>query len=216
MMLNKKPPPAAKKSKKTARQKEIEALMAKYGGEDKRIDMDELRLLLTDLDDNKHPPLPKDLLWCMKEGDQDGSGFIGKSELAHVLDMYKKYKEDADNIVDLIKKHDKNKDMQLDDVEMKALLSEAVGVPAEDISQDDIDTVNKYMKLTLNQGQDLDATSLAKAISRWDDEKNMSEGMFSNMLNMELPDVGKQLTEVWDGISCCGAEREKKANGAQV
>ena len=36
--------------------------MAKYGGEDKKMDMDELRVLLTDLDDNKIPPLPKDLL----------------------------------------------------------------------------------------------------------------------------------------------------------
>ncbi len=39
-----------------------QALMLKYGGKDKKIDMDELRQLLTDLDDKKHPPLPKDLL----------------------------------------------------------------------------------------------------------------------------------------------------------
>ncbi len=45
----------------------------------------------------------------MKEGDKDGSGYMGKTELMHVLEMYKKYKEDSPDIVALIKKHDKNK-----------------------------------------------------------------------------------------------------------
>jgi hypothetical protein len=34
--------------------------------------MDELRTILTELDNGK-PPLPKDLLWCMEMGDKVAS-----------------------------------------------------------------------------------------------------------------------------------------------
>lgn len=190
--------------------------MARHAGKDKKVDMDELREILTEVHGGT-PPLPKDLLWCMAEGDQDRSGYLQQGELFVVLNRYKKYTDDQPNMVDLIKKHDKNGDMKLDQDEMKMLLQEACGVTG--VTEADVKIVNKYFKQALKENPDksvkgIDPDALAKAISRWDDEKNLSEGMFAGLMEGSLLDgpslpnfdPQKSLNDVggfFSSLACC-------------
>ena len=75
----------------------------------------------------------------MSLGDKDKSGKVNQVELALILKFYKKYKEEQQDISALIQKHDKNKDLKLDDAEMLGLLKEVVGV--ESVSLDDVKRV---------------------------------------------------------------------------
>jgi hypothetical protein len=125
----------------------------------------------------------------------------------------------------LIKKHDKNSDLQLDDAEMEALLKvqipllmhfflcprrmqytsletqmltgryvcqEAVGV--ETISKSDVKRVRELFQKYSPSDSALDADALSKAISVWDDETNLSEGMFAQGLG--LPELRYTLEPV--------------------
>lgn len=202
--------------KRAQRKYEVEMIMAKHAGDDKKVDMDELRVILTELQGGR-PPLPKDLLWCMAEGDKDRSGYLMKGELMIVLHRYKKYVEEQPDVVALIKKHDKNQDMILDNAEMTALLQESTGV---DVTPQDVKIVNKYFKEALKEsqqdqaGKSIDPDALAKAISRWDDEKNVSEGLFAGMLDGTVPSFNaeKSWTDVTGFLSgltsCCSSERD--------
>ena len=190
-----------------------------------QIDMDNLRTILTEIDGGR-PPLPKDLLWAMAIGDKDKSGKLNQGELALILKLYKKYQEEHQGISALIQKHDKNKDLKLDDAEMLGLLKEAVGV--ESVSGDDVKRVrvlfDKYSAVKETKGVDPDA--LAQAISVWDNEANLSEGMFANgfmpgMPEMKLPDMNKSWEDMnktmgeWTGC-CCNRFDDKEERKSQV
>ena len=153
-------------------------------------------------------------------GDKDKSGKVNQVELALILKFYKKYKEEQQDISALIQKHDKNKDLKLDDAEMLGLLKEVVGV--ESVSLDDVKRVRvlfeKYSTVKETKGVDPDA--LAQAISAWDDEANLSEGMFANgfvpgMPEMKLPDMSKSWEDMnktmgeWTGC-CCSRSEDKE------
>jgi hypothetical protein len=162
-----------------------------------QIDMDDLRIILTEIDGGR-PPLPKDLLWAMAVGDKDHSQKISEGELAFILKIYAKHMEEVSDITALIKKYDKNKDLKLDDDEMEALLKEAVGVPS--VSGDDVKRVrvlfDKYSAGHETEG--IDPVALAKAISVWDDEANLSEGMFARG-SVPIPEL--KLPDFFGGIS---------------
>jgi hypothetical protein len=104
------------------------------------------------------------------------------------------------------KKYDENKDLKLDDDEMEALLKEAVGVAS--VSGDDVKRVrvlfDKYSAGKYSAGHEtegIDPIALAKAISVWDDEANLSEGMFARgfvpMPEQKFP----ELPDFFGGIS---------------
>eukprot|EP00290_Baffinella_frigidus_P014505 CAMPEP_0180143414 /NCGR_PEP_ID=MMETSP0986-20121125/16246_1 /TAXON_ID=697907 /ORGANISM="non described non described, Strain CCMP2293" /LENGTH=236 /DNA_ID=CAMNT_0022086967 /DNA_START=26 /DNA_END=736 /DNA_ORIENTATION=+ len=203
----------------------IKSLVDKHGGLSGRsdmVDMDELRVILTKLQDGQ-APLPKDLLWCMTVGDKDGSGELSKGELNVVLIKYDKYKEEAGGILKLITIWDKNNDLKLSNDEMLGLLKEATG--SDSVTMEDVAMVHtKFAKYSKNspKGQ-IDADALAKAISIWDDEKNLSEGMFANgilpdmpgfsdlkMPDFQMPDHSKTFEEVkalFAGGCCCSTMR---------
>mmetsp|Transcript_33582 Transcript_33582/g.79493 ORF Transcript_33582/g.79493 Transcript_33582/m.79493 type:complete len:291 (+) Transcript_33582:122-994(+) len=161
----------------------ITTLVNKYGGingKGDKVDMEELRMILTDLDKGT-PPLPRDLLWCMEMGDQDGSGELSKGELSVVLLKFDSYKEHAAGILQLIAKYDKDKDLQLSNDEMLGLLREATG--SDDVGEKDVAAVNKkfhkYSKGSKGRKASIDSDALAKAISLWDSEQHRAEGMFA-------------------------------------
>jgi hypothetical protein len=166
-----------------------------------QIDIDDLRIILTEIDGGR-PPLPKDLLWAMTVGDKDHSQKISHGELAFILKVYAKHMEEVSDITALIKKYDKNEDLKLDDDEMEALLKEAVGVAS--VSGDDVNRVrvlfDKYSAGHETKG--IDPLALAKAISVWDDEANLSEGMFAHgfvpgMPELKLPEF-PDMSKTWE------------------
>ena len=170
-----------------------------------QIDMDDLRIILTEIDGGR-PPLPKDLLWAMAVGDKDHSHKLSQGELAFILKIYAKHMKEVSDITALIKKYDTNKDLKLDDDEMEALLKEAVGVAS--VSGDDVKRVrvlfDKYSAGKYSAGHEtegIDPIALAKAISVWDDEANLSEGMFARgfvpMPEQKFP----ELPDFFGGIS---------------
>ncbi len=137
----------------------------------KVMDVHMLQKILTEI--FGQPPLPKDLYWCMSMGDRNKSGDLSFRELKLVFNKYVKYKEEADDILALIKRHDKDEDCQLDDGEMQALLMEAVG--ADEISTTDIKRVRHLYAQYSKADDDVNPESLAKAISVWNNETNTAE-----------------------------------------
>ena len=142
----------------------------------KVMDVHMLQKILTEI--FGQPPLPKDLYWCMSMGDRNKSGDLSFRELKLVFNKYVKYKEEADDILALIKRHDKDEDCQLDDGEMQALLMEAVG--ADEISTTDIKRVRQLYAQYSKADDDVNPESLAKAISVWNSETNTADGVFDD------------------------------------
>jgi len=140
------------------------------------MDVHMLQKILTEI--FGQPPLPRDLYWCMSMGDTNKSGDLSFRELKVVFNKYVKYKEEADDILALIKRHDKDEDCQLDDGEMQALLMEAVG--ADEISTTDIKRVRQLYAQYSKADDDVNPESLAKAISVWNSETNSAYHVFDN------------------------------------
>ena len=119
----------------------------------------------------------------MSHGDKDGSGEMTHGELKIVLRKYAKYKNDADDILDLIKKYDKNQDCNLDDDELRELMKAAVGV--HKVEDEDVAAVRAAFHKYSKKQRKVDPDALAKAISEWDDENDLSESMFANGIGLD-------------------------------
>ncbi len=148
------------------------------------MDVHMLQKILTEI--FGQPPLPKDLSWCMSMGDRNKSGDLSFRELKLVFNKYVKYKEEADDILVLIKRHDKDEDCQLDDGEMQALLMEAVG--ADEISTTDIKRVRQLYAQYSKTDDDVNPESLAKAISVWNSEANTADCVFDDFAALKNAD----------------------------
>mmetsp|Transcript_8642 Transcript_8642/g.20187 ORF Transcript_8642/g.20187 Transcript_8642/m.20187 type:complete len:222 (+) Transcript_8642:46-711(+) len=195
---------------------EVRGLLEKYDTDgSKTLDADEVRKLIEELD--KAPPLAKDVNWVMKMGDKDGGGTIAFGELFVVLQKYKKYRHDNPDLVRLIAKHDKNKDMVLSSNEMRALLQD-VSEENVQVSDADVESVmEEFQSLSLGAGSSkgIDPDSLAKAISNWQDRKIDELSLFGiSMPKMEVPKFEppnlSAATSWTDGIfGCCGSPDDK-------
>ena len=86
------------------------------------LDKDEFRRCLKEIDPNKREPLPHNFEWAWMHGDPNNDGSITVYELKALVTMYRTYLEAQNDIVDLIRKHDKNGDCKLEEHEMLGLL----------------------------------------------------------------------------------------------
>ena len=138
----------------------------------------------------------------MSHGDKDGSGQMTHGELKIVLRKCAKYKHDADDILALIKKYDKNHDCNLDDGELRELMKAAVGVDI--VGDDDVQAVRGLLQKYSKKLGKVDPDALAKAISVWDDEKDLSESMFAKGVGLDsisMPDFGIDPSKTWESTS---------------
>merc|ERR1712127_704575 len=100
---------------------------------------------------------------------------------------------------------------------MESLLMDATG--GDSVSNSDVKRVRELFEKYSPKDSALDADALSKAISVWDDEMNLSEGMFSQGLglpelslpNIELPqlpdasktweDTQKSMAKAYESVS---------------
>lgn len=159
-------------------------------------------------------PLPTDVQWCMKVGSKENEAHLTKGELAITLNKYAKYKREHPTLVDLLNKYDSDNNNELDDEEMEALLKEAVGTKSLEGGGGHFhgnwkDAVWKvrfnYSKFAEGANskkvKGLCPSTLAKAISQWDDEEHVSEDVLAGFLpSFDLPDASKKWADMF---SCC-------------
>ena len=111
-----------------------------FAGTDE-VDIDELRDVLTELNSGR-PPMLRDLMWAMSVGDRDGGGTLSKHELRGILGKFRIHMKSAGGIVSLVEKYASGK-AELSDDNMRLLMAEVTGAPADVITADDVKRVRQ-------------------------------------------------------------------------
>eukprot|EP00802_Teleaulax_amphioxeia_P020690 Tamp_20984.p1 GENE.Tamp_20984~~Tamp_20984.p1 ORF type:complete len:314 (-),score=41.82 Tamp_20984:226-1167(-) len=156
----------------------------KFAGSDE-VDIDELRDVLTELNSGR-PPMLRDLMWAMHEGDRDGGGTLSKHEFRGILSKFRLHMKSEGGIVSIVQRYT-DKHGELSDDNMRRVIMEVTSAPEDFITADDILRVRKLGggqkeviqnfnlldKTGPSQTMQINVDHLARAIDRWADERDL-------------------------------------------